>query len=210
MEELIIATKNKGKAKEFEELFEPLGFRVKTLLDYPDAPDIEETGKTFEENALLKAVGISNIFQKIVIADDSGLVIDALDGRPGVYSARYAGTDKDDEANIQKVLFEMKDVPEEKRTAHFHCTLALVVPGKDPIIVEGTCNGLILTEKRGNNGFGYDPIFYLPHLKKTMAEITSEEKIESATGEMQFENYLNMSKKLWKEGIFFHEGFDLQ
>lgn len=176
MEELIIATKNKGKAKEFEELFEPLGFRVKTLLDYPDAPDIEEKGKTFEENALLKAVGISNIFQKIVIADDSGLVIDALDGRPGVYSARYAGTDKDDEANIQKVLFEMKDVPEEKRTAHFHCTLALVVPGKDPIIVEGTCNGLILTEKRGNNGFGYDPIFYLPHLKKTMAEITSEEK----------------------------------
>lgn len=176
MEELIIATKNKGKAKEFAELFEPLGFRVKTLLDYPDAPDIEETGKTFEENALLKAVGISNIFQKIVIADDSGLVIDALDGRPGVYSARYAGTDKDDEANIQKVLFEMKDVPEEKRTAHFHCTLALVVPGKDPIIVEGTCNGLILTEKRGNNGFGYDPIFYLPHLKKTMAEITSEEK----------------------------------
>jgi XTP/dITP diphosphohydrolase len=176
MEELIIATKNKGKAKEFEELFEPLGFRVKTLLDYPDAPDIEETGKTFEENALLKAVGISNIFQKMVIADDSGLVIDALDGRPGVYSARYAGTDKDDEANIQKVLFEMKDVPEEKRTAHFHCTLALVVPGKDPIIVEGTCNGLILTEKRGNNGFGYDPIFYLPHLKKTMAEITSEEK----------------------------------
>lgn len=176
MEELIIATKNKGKAKEFAELFEPLGFRVKTLLDYPDAPDIEETGKTFEENALLKAVAISNIFQKIVIADDSGLVIDALDGRPGVYSARYAGTDKDDEANIQKVLFEMKDVPEEKRTAHFHCTLALVVPGKDPIIVEGTCNGLILTEKRGNNGFGYDPIFYLPHLKKTMAEITSEEK----------------------------------
>lgn len=176
MEELIIATKNKGKAKEFAELFEPLGFRVKTLLDYPDAPDIEETGKTFEENALLKAVGISNIFQKIVIADDSGLVIDALDGRPGVYSARYAGTDKDDEANIQKVLFEMKDVPEEKRTAHFHCTLALVVPGKDPVIVEGVCNGLILTEKRGNNGFGYDPIFYLPHLKKTMAEMTSEEK----------------------------------
>jgi len=176
MEELIIATKNKGKAKEFVELFEPLGFRVKTLLDYPDAPDIEETGETFEENALLKAAGISNIFQKIVIADDSGLVIDALDGRPGVYSARYAGTKKDDEANIQKVLFEMKDVPEEKRTAHFHCTLALVVPGKDPVMVEGTCNGLILTEKRGNNGFGYDPIFYLPHLKKTMAEITSEEK----------------------------------
>jgi XTP/dITP diphosphohydrolase len=176
MEELIIATKNKGKAKEFVELFEPLGFRVKTLLDYPDAPDIEETGETFEENALLKAAGISNIFQKIVIADDSGLVIDALDGRPGVYSARYAGTNKDDEANIQKVLFEMKDVPEEKRTAHFHCTLALVVPGKDPVIVEGTCNGLILTEKRGNNGFGYDPIFYLPHLKKTMAEMTSEEK----------------------------------
>lgn len=176
MEEIIIATKNKGKAKEFTELFDPLGFQVKTLLDFPGAPDIEETGETFEENALLKAVGICELLQKIVIADDSGLVIDALNGRPGVYSARYAGADKDDEANIQKILLEMKDVPNERRTAHFHCTLAMIVPGKDPVIVEGICNGLILSEKRGNNGFGYDPIFYLPHLKKTMAEMTSEEK----------------------------------
>lgn len=176
MKEIIIATKNKGKAKEFAELFGPLGFKVKTLLDYPDAPDIEETGKTFTENALLKAQGIAKLYQKIVIADDSGLVIDALNGRPGVYSARYAGEEKNDKANIQKVLSEMKDIPHDKRTAHFHCTLALVQPGTAPITVDGICEGLILTEKRGNNGFGYDPIFYVPQLDKTMAEMTPEEK----------------------------------
>lgn len=176
MKELIIATKNVGKAKEFVKIFEPLGFKVKTLLDFPSAPDIEETGVTFEENALLKANGISNLLQKMVLADDSGLVIDALDGRPGVYSARYAGVEKDDEANIEKVLEEMKDVPTEKRTAHFHCTLALVIPNKEPVIINGTCEGMILTERRGDKGFGYDPIFYVPSLGKTMAEMTPEEK----------------------------------
>lgn len=176
MKEIIIATKNKGKAKEFTELFGPLGFKVKTLLDYPDAPDIEETGKTFTENALLKAQGIAKLYQKIVIADDSGLVIDALNGRPGVYSARYAGEEKNDKANIQKVLSEMKDIPQDRRTAHFHCTLALVQLGTAPITVDGICEGLILTEKRGNNGFGYDPIFYVSQLDKTMAEMTPEEK----------------------------------
>ncbi|WP_033828263.1 XTP/dITP diphosphatase [Bacillus andreraoultii] len=176
MRELIIATKNVGKVKEFAEIFEPLGFKVKTLLDFPNAPEIEETGVTFEENALLKAKGIANLLHKMVLADDSGLVIDALDGRPGVYSARYAGVDKNDEANIKKVLDEMKGVPTEKRTAHFHCTLALVIPNKKSVIINGKCEGMILTEKRGDKGFGYDPIFYVPSLGKTMAEMTPEEK----------------------------------
>jgi XTP/dITP diphosphohydrolase len=176
MKEIIVATKNKGKAKEFAEMFQSLGFTVKTLLDFPDAPDIEETGETFVENALLKAKGISEYFNKIVIADDSGLCVDALDGRPGVYSARYAGTEKDDEANLQKVLDELKGVPFEKRTAHFHCTLALVIPGKDPVIVEGKVDGYIIDEKRGENGFGYDPIFYVPEFGKTTAEMSPEEK----------------------------------
>lgn len=176
MRELIIATKNVGKVKEFAEIFEPLGFKVKTLLDFPNAPEIEETGVTFEENALLKAKGIANLLHKMVLADDSGLVIDALDGRPGVYSARYAGVDKNDEANIKKVLDEMKGVPTEKRTALFHCTLALVIPNKKSVIINGKCEGMILTEKRGDKGFGYDPIFYVPSLGKTMAEMTPEEK----------------------------------
>ncbi|MCU9614052.1 XTP/dITP diphosphatase [Caldibacillus lycopersici] len=176
MKEMIIATKNAGKAKEFIEIFSPMGYTVKTLLDFPDAPDIEETGATFEENALLKAEGIAKYFNRIVIADDSGLAIDALEGRPGVYSARYAGESKDDEANIAKVLEELKEVPEEKRTAHFHCTLALTGPCMEPVIVEGMCDGVILTEKRGTSGFGYDPIFYVPALGKTMAEMNGEEK----------------------------------
>ncbi|NCU17058.1 XTP/dITP diphosphatase [Pallidibacillus pasinlerensis] len=176
MKEIIVATKNKGKTKEFAEMFQPLGFTVKTLLDFPDAPDIEETGETFAENAVLKAKGISEYFNKIVIADDSGLCVDALDGKPGVYSARYAGEAKDDEANLQKVLQELKGVPYEERTAHFHCTLALVIPGKEPVIVEGKVEGYIIDEKRGENGFGYDPIFYVPEYGKTTAEMSSDEK----------------------------------
>lgn len=176
MKEIIVATKNKGKTKEFAEMFQPLGFTVKTLLDFPDAPDIEETGETFAENAVLKAKGISEYFNKIVIADDSGLCVDALDGKPGVYSARYAGEGKDDEANLQKVLQELKGVPYEERTAHFHCTLALVIPGKEPVIVEGKVEGYIIDEKRGENGFGYDPIFYVPEYGKTTAEMSSDEK----------------------------------
>lgn len=174
VKEIIIATNNPGKAKEFVTLFPD--YEVKTLLDFPDAPDIEETGETFEENALLKAKGISEYFGKTVIADDSGLVIDALDGRPGVYSARYAGEHKNDADNIKKVLEELQNVPSEKRTARFQCTLCLVSEGRNPIFFNGTCEGTILTEPRGTNGFGYDPIFYVPELGKTMAELTSEEK----------------------------------
>ena len=149
---------------------------VKTLLDYPDAPNIAETGDTFKMNALLKAEGISHYFRKTVIADDSGLIVDALDGRPGVFSARYAGEEKNDDANIEKVLAELQGVPWEKRTARFHCSLALVIPGKHPVTFEGTCEGFILDEKRGENGFGYDPIFYVPEYGKTMAELPPEEK----------------------------------
>jgi len=176
MKEIIIATKNPGKAKEFAEIFAPMGVEVKTLLDFPEVPDVEETGTTFEENALIKANEIARLFGKPVLADDSGLEIDALDGRPGVYSARYAGEEKDNEANIQKVLQELEGVPEEMRTARFRAVLALVIPGNDPILVEGTCEGVILEEKRGTQGFGYDPIFYVPERGKTMAEMAPEEK----------------------------------
>lgn len=173
---VLIATKNKGKAKEFESLFSPLGISVRTLLDYPDAPDVEETGTTFEENAILKAEEIATMTGSIVVADDSGLIVDELDGSPGVYSARYAGEEKNDEANIDKVLKEMADVPEEKRTARFYCALAVAGPGMDTITVAGTCEGSILRERRGSNGFGYDPIFFVPDKGKAMAELPAEEK----------------------------------
>lgn len=176
MREIIIATKNAGKVKDFETLFSPKGFKVKSLLDFPEIEDVEETGVTFAENATLKAESISSALNKPVIADDSGLAIDALNGEPGVYSARYAGENKDDNANIEKVLQKLNDVPFEKRTARFHCALAIAVPGKRTEIVEGTCEGHILEEKRGENGFGYDPIFFVEKWRCSMAELTKEQK----------------------------------
>lgn len=176
MREIIIATKNAGKVKDFETLFSPKGFQVKSLLDFPEMEDVEETGVTFAENATLKAEAISSALNKPVIADDSGLAIDALNGEPGVYSARYAGENKDDNANIEKVLQKLNDVPFEKRTARFHCALAIAVPGKRTEIVEGTCEGHILEEKRGENGFGYDPIFFVEKWRCSMAELSKEQK----------------------------------
>ncbi|MBL4951202.1 XTP/dITP diphosphatase [Neobacillus sp. YIM B02564] len=176
MKEVIIATKNPGKAKEFEHIFSPRGITIRTLLDFPDLPEVEETGSTFEENAILKAETVSRALNKMVMGDDSGLIIDALGGRPGIYSARYAGEPKNDENNIDKVLSELTHVPKEKRTARFYCALALAVPGQETFTVSGTCEGEILEEKRGKNGFGYDPIFFLPEIGRTMAELTSDEK----------------------------------
>jgi XTP/dITP diphosphohydrolase len=176
MREVIIATKNSGKAREFEMMFKPYGFVVKTLLDFPEIEEIAETGSTFEENAVLKAEAVSAHLNKMVISDDSGLIVDGLDGRPGVYSARYAGEEKNDEANIQKVLAELNDVPD--RQARFYCALAVAIPGEKTVTVSGACEGVILREKRGLNGFGYDPIFFVPERGKTMAQLEPEEKAE--------------------------------
>ncbi|WHX99516.1 XTP/dITP diphosphatase [Neobacillus sp. DY30] len=176
MMEVIIATKNPGKAREFEHIFAPRGIAVKTLLDYPEIEDVEETGSTFEENAILKAEAVSKTLNKMVIGDDSGLIVDALEGRPGIYSARYAGEPKNDQKNLEKVLTELKGVSEEDRTARFYCALAAAMPSKKTVTVSGTCEGRILEEERGSNGFGYDPVFYVPDKSRTMAELTSDEK----------------------------------
>ncbi|WHY65894.1 XTP/dITP diphosphatase [Neobacillus sp. SuZ13] len=176
MKEVIIATKNPGKAKEFEHIFSSRGITVRTLLDYPEIPDVEETGTTFEENATLKAEAVSKALGKMVIGDDSGLIVDALEGRPGIYSARYAGEPKNDQNNTDKVLSELEDIPEEKRTARFYCALAVAVPGQETKTVSGTCEGRILEERRGTNGFGYDPVFYVPEKGLAMAELSSDEK----------------------------------
>lgn len=175
MKQVVIATKNKGKAKDFEALFHPFGYEVVTMFEVAPDLEIEETGTTFEENAILKAETLANLLGKIVIADDSGLAIDALNGEPGVYSARYAG-DHDDEANMVKVLANMKDVPEAARTARFCCALAIAGPNMETKTVFGTCEGVIAHEKKGTNGFGYDPIFYVPALQKHMAELSADEK----------------------------------
>jgi len=176
MKEVIIATKNRGKAMEFEQLFKKHEFEVKTLLDFPEIEEVEETGSSFEENAILKAEAVSKALNRIVIADDSGLVIDALDGRPGIFSARYAGEEKNDQANLEKVLDELRDVPDKKRQARFYCALAVAAPNQETFTVAGTCEGSILREKRGTFGFGYDPIFFVLEKEKAMAELAPEEK----------------------------------
>lgn len=175
MKKVVIATKNKGKVNDFKAIFQPLGYEVASMFDVAPNMEIEETGETFEENAILKAETLAKKLNMIVIADDSGLEIDALGGEPGVYSARYAG-DHDDEANIIKVLKKMEHVKDEERTARFVCVLAIAAPNMKTFTVKGTCEGLISKEKRGTNGFGYDPIFYIPEQNKTMAELTAEEK----------------------------------
>ncbi|WP_019376776.1 XTP/dITP diphosphatase [Virgibacillus halodenitrificans] len=179
MKEIIIATKNKGKAEEFKSFFGKYGISIKSLLDFQEVmPDVEETGITFKENAALKAEEISTMLSIPVLADDSGLVIDALNGEPGIYSARYAGEPKNDQANMNKVLKELQDVPKNKRKARFVCVLAIAIPGEATVFREGYCEGEIAFSPRGAHGFGYDPIFIPQGYNKTMAELSAQQKNE--------------------------------
>ena len=173
---IMIATGNMGKAKEFEKMFAKAGYQIKTMKDFPELPEVQETGQTFEENARLKAETIANILQCPVLADDSGLTVDALGGMPGIYSARFAGEQKSDASNNAKLLHELTDVADENRTAQFHCTLVFAAPQKESLVVEGIWNGRIARIPRGENGFGYDPLFIVDGLEKTSAELTPEEK----------------------------------
>lgn len=178
MKEILIATKNKGKAKDFESIFGPLGYTVKTLHDVAEHMDVEETGSTFEENAILKAEALAKELQTFVIADDSGLEVDALNGEPGIYSARYAGEAKDDNANMDKLIANLEGIEGADRSARFVCAIAVAAPGKETVTYRGTCEGEIAKERKGEYGFGYDPIFWLPNREKMMAELTPEQKAE--------------------------------
>ncbi|KGP73859.1 XTP/dITP diphosphatase [Pontibacillus yanchengensis] len=175
MKKLIVATKNQGKVNEFRDMFSKYGIETYSLndLDTP-MPDVEETGTTFEENAQLKAETIADFLQVPVLADDSGLEVDALNKRPGVFSARFAGEEKDDQRNLEKVLDELNGI--ENREARFVCALALAIPGKETIFERGTCEGRIATKSFGESGFGYDPIFIPKGYEETFAQLPSEEK----------------------------------
>ncbi|MDQ0340876.1 XTP/dITP diphosphohydrolase [Caldalkalibacillus uzonensis] len=174
---ILLATQNRGKQKEYAMLLEPLGIQVLTLEDMPGGiPSVMEDGATFEENALRKAEAYHRHYNLPTLADDSGLVVDALEGRPGVYSARYAGEQASDEANIAKLLADMEKVPPGRRTARFVCVIAYVDGQGSSLIAKGTCEGEIAFEPAGTNGFGYDSVFYLPRYHKTMAELAPEEK----------------------------------
>lgn len=169
IEEIVLATGNKGKIREFTGLLEGAFGKIVSLNDLESPPEVIEDGKTFKENALKKARAIAVYSGIPALADDSGLEVEALGGRPGVYSARYAGEGATDRDNINKLLLEFRGVENSK--ARFVCVLALVTPEGKEIIAEGSCEGVILTEPRGKGGFGYDPVFYLPEFGKTMAEI---------------------------------------
>lgn len=174
---LVIATKNEGKLREFKAVLEPLGFSAVPVGDIDAAiAEPEETGMTFAENAALKAMYYMDKTGYSCLADDSGLIVDVLHGRPGVYSARYAGPQHNDADNNAKLLAELSGVPAEKRTARYACVLVLTRPGRELLTAEGTCEGIILNTPAGDNGFGYDPYFYIPEKGKTMAEMSLAEK----------------------------------
>ena len=170
---LIIASNNKGKIREYKQLLEPLGYSVVSQSEAGINIEVEETGTTFAENSALKARAIYDISKCAVLADDSGLEIDALNGEPGVYSARYGGCTNDAD-RVSLVLSKLKDVPEEKRTAHFVCTIHFIAHNGEEIAVEGRVYGSIGYSPIGDNGFGYDPIFM--YEGKSFAQIAPEEK----------------------------------
>lgn len=171
---LLLATQNKHKVEEFSRILTPLGWEILPQDAVCPELDVEETGTTFTENARLKAMALYRATGFPTVADDSGLCVDALDGAPGVYSARYAGEGHDSDANINKLLEELRNVPPEKRTAQFVCSICTVFDEKDIVICEGRCTGTIGFERHGNDGFGYDPVFMVG--ERSFAELSGAEK----------------------------------
>jgi XTP/dITP diphosphohydrolase len=173
---ILIATRNQGKIREIQDLVRGLPVAFLSLSDLADVPDVVEDGETFEENALKKARLISSSTGLVTLADDSGLCVDALDGRPGVHSARYAGNHSSDEEKWRKILSEMEGLPNEKRSAQFVCVLALVDPPGLEELFRASCHGFITSEPRGKGGFGYDPIFYFEEARLTFGEMDRHSK----------------------------------
>lgn len=183
MQRIIFATGNQGKMREIRAILEDMKWDVVSMKEAGIDPEIEENGATFTENAVIKAqtvadalAGEKEVRECVVLADDSGLVIDCLNGEPGIYSARYLGEETPFSEKSADLLRRMKDVPEQERSARFVCAIAAVFPDGEVVTTEGTVEGRIGYELKGDNGFGYDPIFYLPEYGRTAAELTDEEK----------------------------------
>ena len=174
LSEVVFASHNAGKIKEIKELLQPFGINVKSALDM-ELPDVEETGSTFAENSLLKSLTIAKLTGLPCIADDSGLCVDALNGAPGVYSARYA-PNRDFDKGMEKLLAEMAQSPNKSRKAHFSCVISLAFPNGGYELFEGRVDGHIAAEKQGNDGFGYDPLFIPDGFAKSFAQMSKDEK----------------------------------
>ena len=173
---LLLATTNKGKLKEFRSLLSGIPYEILTPAACGINAEVKEDGETYEQNALLKATSMAALSCLLTLADDSGLEVEALGGGPGIKSARYAGENKTDADRIAFLLAKLKAAPDNRRNAQFRCVIALAAPAGKVELFSGACQGLIADKPRGTNGHGYDPIFYIPELKKTMAELTMAEK----------------------------------
>ncbi|MDY3109224.1 MAG: XTP/dITP diphosphatase [Lachnospiraceae bacterium] len=176
MKKIVFATGNQGKLREVKKILADLNVDIVSMKEEGIQIDVDENGTTFAENAQIKATAIGAHTDAIVLADDSGLVIDALNGEPGIYSARYLGEDTSYRIKNQNLIDRLEGVPDEKRTARFVCAIAAALPDGTVLHTEGTIEGIIGYEERGENGFGYDPIFCVPKLGKTTAELTDDEK----------------------------------
>ena len=176
MKTLLLATRNEGKKMELQEMLNDIGISVINLHDIPPLPEVVEDGKTFKENAEKKAYETAKATGYWCLADDSGLVVDALNGQPGIYSARFAGPEASDENNNHKLLDLMKGIDESKRTARFVCCMALSTPEGETLVVEDYCEGIILRQPVGEQGFGYDPLFMPQGYNQSMAELSHQEK----------------------------------
>jgi len=176
MAKLLLGTNNQAKVREYKTLLQSLSFELVTPVEQGITTVVDEVGESLEENARLKAVALAQQSQLLTLADDSGLEVDALGGEPGPLSARYAGEGASDKDRINYLLSRLKDVPQQERSARFRCVIAIALPSGVVEICSGECRGFIISEARGEEGFGYDPIFYLPELDKTMAEIPLEIK----------------------------------
>ena len=203
---LLLATRNQGKIKELEAMLKSFELKVVGLEHFPELEDVEETGKTFAENALLKATYAAEATGLYTVADDSGLCVDALDGAPGVYSARYSDHEKDgkiipgtDASNIAKLLKALKDIPQEKRTARFCCAMAACSPDGRTIVATGTWEGHIGFDLKGENGFGYDPVFICNECNRHAAELGPAEKNSRSHRSKALKNLLAEWPNFWKE-----------
>jgi len=174
--ELVLATRNRHKGEELAALLGDLGITIRTLDEFPDAPDVVEDGETCEANAIKKARAIAEFTGLPAVADDTGLEVDALGGRPGIYAARYAGEDATYEDNCRKLLRELAGVPRERRTARFLTVAAIALPSDGVRVAQGTLDGVIAEEASGTLGFGYDPVFLIPELGKTLAQLSADQK----------------------------------
>lgn len=197
LHELVIATRNPGKLREMEAILSSLPLKILSLKDYPDIPEVMEDGATFAENATKKARVIAQLTNRPTIADDSGLTVDSLNGRPGVFSSRYAGDEATDQERCLKILDEMAAIPEGHRQAAFICAMALAFPDGRMQVVHGECRGRVTFAPRGKYGFGYDPIFFVSELGKTMAELLPEVKNRISHRARALEKIMSLLPSLW-------------